>query len=617
MPEKESSKAAPPPQKAVHNSKGEVTIHNVRKVGNRWSFVCTNAKGRPASLLAAPKYWKTDITPILKQYEHLMWGNECRINPKLAARASQDEYQSAQQWYAGHGKSLPRIVNYDRYTELVRRAIKRLRDSSVGFGAERDDFDQDTISELMNASAPAFDANGEDENKAKDSEAESNPAWDEATADERFSAGNPDGADEISSSSLPEELNTDLELNQTTSPRDYHVAPAETHIPRPDRAFASVLANSPTQRKAAQEPDPDAEKITPIQRLVRSRMGDYLEMYFLFEDGMPCKDIAPKFRKLYVPEVSGPRCWGQLVACKPGDVRRAVENIKRWSATLKNKGAVLALARVELEKINRAAAWSELARHLPVDKPRRTEPEIDPSKKRGREWGTVDHISVTADTDENFDYDKFWANYFHNRRSKKPDSVVIPKVQPMSGFERVVFLQALADRIGANITYWVDADGRVRCSDENAPDPRLRPKPHPSVPDLPRVWRTEPPPVPVPYQKPDDGPPEDAGDRKRGRLRQLDNGLIRLLDSGSLTNSEQRRLVQITDLLIDGRSIKDTAKKMKCSIRTVNGLISTLKRAAQAHNSGPKEECNYNNFNGLPTIVPDNLHTFRNGDTYS
>lgn len=260
--------------KAIHNSKGEVTIHGVRKAGHLWCFVCETENGRPLSLRADQQFWKSDISDLLKRYESQMPTNDCRISPKLlTGKVTPNEYQSAQSWYRQHSKSLPKIWTYDRFSELVRRALKNARNSSLGYGSAIDDFDQDVIAELLAADAPTFDSDREV--KATDEDGQSNRQWDDARAAERFAAANPDAADDLANRALPEEQESPIDYNQTLDFIAYQTSGSDSHNLGFDRAMASAIAN---HRKEKQVTDPDAEKIT----LVRSQMGDYLEQYFFF-----------------------------------------------------------------------------------------------------------------------------------------------------------------------------------------------------------------------------------------------------------------------------------------------------------------------------------------------
>ena len=525
MPKVSAKSTPPPPVKAVHNSKGEVTIINARRSGNLWLFVCQKANGRPVSLRVDQQYWQSDISPILKQYEHRMSGSEFRINPKLLVnKVSLDEYKSARAWHKKYGKSLPKVINYGRYADRVRRTL-----GNRPVESPPEEFDQDSISELL-SSNPSHIEQDEAEDYA-------DVRRDEASADERAGLIN-----------LPVEEKEAISVDNAAEFQDY--------LPTP---------------KAPEQNSEDPEKLTPVQRLVRSKMGDALEMYFLFQDGQKCQEIASKFLKLHKPATAGPKSWPQLVPCTAGDVRRAVEYVRKWSATLANKAPVLGAARLELAKINKAAVWSELAGRLKAPKETIVMPEIDPGKKRGKEWATADHVSMGSGVGGYFDYDRHLQNVFAARSLKKRESNELPKQAKVSQPAEIEnFLSSLSERVGV-----------VRSADA----PKLPAKPRAPEPDLPPVWRLTPLAPRKEMETPAQVEKQASGvalDRKKARSLQVEAGLIAIIDGPApIPHKLRQQLVAIADRLQEGDSVPEIAKRLRTNTTSINRLLSKMKKAAK------------------------------------
>jgi transposase-like protein len=542
MTEQDNSPKHPSPIKAVHNTRGEVTIRNIQKIGHRYSFVCETRKGCPKTLLAEQRYWKSDISEILRAYEPFMPA-ACKLEPRIVAHSSADEYQSAQQWFRSHGKSLPRIISHDQYEAWVRRASKKAAERSLGSGVACDDFDQETLVDTLLA-GPSSDERPSP-TTGDGQEAESNQKWDEATVEERA------GAEE-----------------------EHYLGNSSANNTGFDRAFSSVLANSRIRQRKEKSSGADSEKLTPIQRLVRSQMGDCLEMYFLSQEGQSCKEIAPKFVKLRKPKPSGPKSWPQLISCTPGDVRRAVEYVKSWADTLPREGSILATAQEELQNLNRQAAWSALSQLLPAPH-KEKETEIDLGKRRGKEWDSIEHIFVSSPEKSAFVTSEYLAALLHkSRRSYERES---PVPEPMSAEDRARFLQGVSDQAGLGIRYWVE-NGRVRNSAENLLTPRFKQR---NQKEIPSVFRTEPEPILVPYVKPKCLSAPDARDRKKARLRQIESGLIALLDGPTkISNREKARLIAVADRLQSGDSVQQIASRLRVSKTKVERIVRKLKSAA-------------------------------------
>lgn len=519
MSKQAQSSNQPGPLRATHKSAGEVTVHNIHKSGNVWFFVCEKSNGRPARLKTEQRYWISDITPILTLYADRMSGSEFRINPKLLAdKVSLDEYKSARAWHAKYGKELPKVINYGRYADLVRRTLVNKIDP-----ATEEDFDQDALSDLLLYSSPSqIESDG--------AEGDSNIQQDEATANER--AGLLDSTEE------------------------------KEGVTAEDAAeFLDYLPQASVQSEDY------PEKLTPVQRLARSKMGGFLEQYFLFQDGMKCAEISSRFLKLKKRTTGGPKSWPQLVPCSAGDVRRAVEYVKKWIATLNNKAAVLSAARLELEKINKDAAWSELSR-LEARKETISEPDVDQSRKRGREWATVDHLYTGSGGGGYFDYDRHLQNIFAARSLKRRESSEIPKqVKVSQPAEIENFLSSLSERVGVT---------------RSTATPKLRATPRTPEPDLPRVWRL----TPLAPRKETQTPTQVEGgvviDRKKARSLQVEAGLIALIDGPApIPHKLRQQLVAIADRLQDGDSVPQIAKRLRTNPTAINRLISKMRRAAE------------------------------------
>jgi hypothetical protein len=307
-----------------------------------------------------------------------------------------------------------------------------------------------------------------------------------------------------------------------------------------------------------------------VQRLVRSKMGDFLEQYFLFQDGMKCEEIASKFLKLRKPELPGPKSWAQLVPCTAGDVRRAFEYVRKWAAALPNKASVLATARLELAKINKDAAWSELAGRLKAPKETLSE-SVDQSKRRGKEWGTADHISLNSGGSGYFDYDRYLQNLFSARSLKRRESSELPKQAMVSQPAEIEnFLSSLSERVGVT---------------RSSAAPKLRAKPRTPEPDLPRVWRLTPLAPRKEIEMPAQVEKQASGvalDRKKARSLQVEAGLIALIDGPAPIPHELRQqLVTVADRLQDGDSVAQIAKRLRTNTTAINRLISKMKKAAE------------------------------------
>jgi DNA-binding CsgD family transcriptional regulator len=69
-----------------------------------------------------------------------------------------------------------------------------------------------------------------------------------------------------------------------------------------------------------------------------------------------------------------------------------------------------------------------------------------------------------------------------------------------------------------------------------------------------------------------------ATERKAEKRRQVENGLVRILDS-DLSASEKREFVRIADLFKDGNTTKEIARRAKLSERTITGRLKQLRNA--------------------------------------
>jgi hypothetical protein len=580
---------------AKHVKLGKVKVHGVERRPGYWIVHVENSKGRPKRVHGDPKFWdKRGYAQIVKAYPEAAQAEQFNLTGKVYAKASGAEIESANKWFGAFGKLLPKVFNYDRFIELLRRSKKHVAKHGAGHGADNVTVDQDWIVAALESEPSTFEReDGRDAETVRarvTEEGESSAAWDEASTTERFGVEDPKL---LEAQNVKDEIPDDLGVTHHDEHDSIDWMVHGANNPKLRDAFRITLARSPIQRAAALQADPDAEVLTPAQQIARSRKGDFLEMYLLFQEGEKPKDIAKKFFKMYCPPAGGPKSWPRLVTLEPGEVRASIEYVRRWLQTIPNKANFLFEVQEELKRINKDRAWSEIARELAPPKVKRPESVVPADKKRGKQWASVGSISgAPSGGGRGFDFDRYYENLFSARTKKILPDETIPVVRKMDGpVEYARFMQSIADQVKADLTYWVDVDGRVRCSDMSVlRRDKTEAEPEPEAPEwfswagalsrplddwMSRAWALRYEPKPRPEIKDD-----PATARKKAKRRAIDNGLIALIDGGKLTEGERQELVRIADLALEGQAIPTIARRVKLSESTVKRTITKLVKAA-------------------------------------
>ncbi len=298
-----------------------------------------------------------------------------------------------------------------------------------------------------------------------------------------------------------------------------------------------------------------------------SDYGDFIEMYFSFVlDGEKCKDIAPRYT-IYRK--------GQPTALSPGRCRAWIAKIEKWvngltselGLSLEQKAKFLGELREEISNQKKDAAWQRLF-------PAEPKPGVPTRQRRTGAWW------------ENPDYEepaprKDWPIWV---KAVIYDALAGKPVPPPVQTETIKFL----------------AGGSTWNQVPNVPSFRALPFISLLGPDDPEYqtvaqWarqraglkRLEPEPTSPPRVVPDKIvalPPKeqyvpDAADRKKAKIRAMDNALVRLLDSEGLTAEERKQLIRVMDKLKEGCTIPEISKALKLSVPTINRRIKRLKNA--------------------------------------
>jgi hypothetical protein len=576
---------------ARHKKKGVVTVHGVRMLSERrWVFMCKTSKGKLCNLMGDAKFWnKRDFASIIRGYPE----------PSAIIRQAL-KY------------NLPPVFNYDRFLALLQRARKYVATNNKGFGADLSisPMDQDFLVDVLESSPGTFDrSDGVDAEVSATrhtDDGESSAAWDEASTEERFSKDNPAAVREFEQEFIEEAPEVALDPDEHT-PADYVFTPSNNAAIRD--AFDVILARSPIQRKLAAAPNPDAEVLTAAQHVARSRKGDYIEMYLLFQEGEKLRDIGQKFFKIQAPTAGSPRSWPCLVPLEIKEVRASINYVRRWLQRLPNPANFLFEVQEELKRVNKDRIWAELSRKLNPPKPPVPESECPPDKKQI--GSTIDNIRISGGRSPKFNLDKYFANLFAIRyKTPAKSSESLTMSGPMTPEDRVEFWQEMSDRLQLNAEYWVGEDGVVKSSIDNLPDPRSIPRKEEFVtwptktlaaptwvPEvnsvlrqaaqtgvapgwLAKIWpilaRES---VPAkPTRKEID---RERQSRKIEKLRILDAGFVALLDGPTPPREKTRETMYIIlEKLGIGWELQEIADHLELSVSSVKGFVAQMKKAS-------------------------------------
>lgn len=308
----------------------------------------------------------------------------------------------------------------------------------------------------------------------------------------------------------------------------------------------------------------------PAVSNIVSDYGDFIEMYFSYVlDGEKCKDIAPRYT-IYRK--------GKQATLTPGQCRAWIAKIEKWvnalsselKLTLEQKARFLGELREEISTQKKDAAWQRL--FVPTPKPgvptrnRGTgawweNPDYEEPAPR-KDWptwlkATVGAILAGEDVPPAISAEavKFLAGGNHwAQRPLTPPKFIAP--QPLFSIDR-------NDPEYKQLLIWTQKHPIPKPETKNDPLPRPA-----VVPEIPEV-----------LQKPAQIP--DADDRRKTKYRQLECGLIALLDGPKkLPTAKRHKFVGVVDGFKAGKTIAQIAESLRMTEIAVSRAIKTLKKAA-------------------------------------
>ncbi len=286
-----------------------------------------------------------------------------------------------------------------------------------------------------------------------------------------------------------------------------------------------------------------------IERLASGYHVEALESYFRHHDGESFEEIASGIRI----EKSG-----ELVHPRPSQVRRWIHNVNTWlgeiNITGESKARFLAELGHQIGEVNKAAAWQRIT-HLDGDN---SSYEPVTELELGVWWETIAEMP--------------------DRSPKDLDEAAITHEPPPCEWRTTKAL--------AGGRHWDRKKINVKAKVSSLPSTNF-----PPVSSCP--WS---------YQSPSENlaverdrlhmaeveaaralTPKIDLTPKQIKLRELEAGLLTVLDSSKFTEHEKHEFVSIVDALQDGRTIAEIAGSVRLSEKTVKNRIRKLRESALNH----------------------------------
>ncbi|HET9406044.1 MAG TPA: hypothetical protein VFO39_02290 [Candidatus Sulfotelmatobacter sp.] len=499
---------------AEHRRLGKVEVLDVvrEKDSDRLkALIVRDSEGRKRQFLIDSSCWSSDpreaVNAVNKRREDF-------------ARQIQQQKDEGRQWLNEHQSELPAVgfrgAGNDKFTEYLRRAYSRLKDSGTRHGRAsfggHDDSPESVVCDLI----------------------------DDA------------GTGGVLAESIPESMS------------DQVFEQACNDIRRRD----DFVSETPSPDEVIPRPVNSREGI--VQRLV-NRYGESLEIYFRHcIDREKCRDISPT---IFIHSKSG--VWNPA----PATCKKWALAVERWilelDMPLPEKADFLRQLREATERSKKETSWRQISSESPAsDLDSKWQQLFARVEGSGRKvWW--DRIPTVPDLDSAKRYPYLLNPPLPLNRASLADATAMSGWRTWGGVSRNV-TSSLLTSFGTMSLKQNDPAYEFALRYAKGHRSTLRPddfKPLPPIPPAEQTVRVSPAPVRKPRRA------DAIAERRKTKAKQIEKGLIAILESSEFSEAEKREFVRITDNVDMPRA--KLARKLKISPAVLRRRLVTLKEWGQ------------------------------------